>query len=104
MAETTTVPSAITVLSGETLPIGIDFSGLITQGQTPTSPTASLFDITSATPGTPVTLTGPLTLVGNVVTQTITALTAGRTYRLILGLTAVAGTVWQAGVTLTCPF
>ena len=105
--EATTYPGAITVLSGETLPIGIDFTPLIATGQTPTTPTAALYDVTAVVgsgPGTPVTLTGSLTLVGNVVSQSVTGLVAGHTYRLVLGLTAAAGTIWQAGVILACPF
>lgn len=104
MTDTTTVPGTITMLSGETLPIGIDFSLLVTAGQTPTTPTGVLYDITDASPGTVVTQGGALTLSGNVVTKTLSGLVANRTYRLLLGLTAATGVVWQAGVTIVCPF
>lgn len=104
MSDTTTVPGSISVLSGETLPVGIDFTLLITAGQTPTTPTGTLYDITNGTPGTVVTQAGTLALAGNVVTKSITGLTAGHRYRLVLGLTAAAGIIWQAGVTIECPF
>lgn len=106
MSETTTVPGSITVLSGETLPLGIDFGLLIVAGQTPSAPTSSLFDITDGSPGTAFAagLSGAPSVSGTIVTQSVHSLVANHTYRLVLGLTAVAGTVWQAGVTIVCPF
>ena len=105
MSETTTVPGTITMLAGETLPLAIDFTLLIAAGQTPSTPTGTLYDITDTdTPGTPVTQGGALSLSGNVVTKSITGLVAGKRYRLVLGLTAAAGTVWQAGLIVVCPF
>lgn len=106
MSDTTTVPGSITVLSGETLPISIDMTLLVNTGETPSTPTSALFDITSTSPGTsfPTGLSGAPTIAGNVVTQKVTGLTAGHTYRLVLGFTAVAGKIWQAGVIITCPF
>ena len=102
----TTVPGSISVLSGEMLPISIDFELLVAAGQTPSAPTASLYDITNGSPGTlaPGSLSGAASLVGTIVTQTVTALVAGHRYRLMLGLTAAAGVVWQAAVTLECPY
>jgi hypothetical protein len=99
--ETTTIPAAITVLSGETLPISIDFSTLINGGQTPFAPTMSLKDIDT---GANIILGTVPVITLNVVTQTVQGLTAGHRYRLVLGLTAVTGVVWQAGVLITCPF
>lgn len=104
MSASTTVPSNIIVNSGENLPIGIDFTPLIQAGQTPSTPTAAMQDITTADPGTPINLGGSPSLAGNVVTQQINGLTAGHTYRLVLGLTAAGSVVWTAGLVIVCPF
>lgn len=105
MSEATTVPSNITMLAGETLPLSIDFSLLIVTGETPATPTGVLYDITDTdTPGSVVTQAGALSISGNVVTKSITGLTAGKRYRLVLGCTAVAGKIWQAGLIIVCPF
>ena len=106
MSATTTSPGTLNVSSGETLPIGIDFTLLMTAGQSLSLPTAALYDITTADPGTsfPAGLSGSPSAVGNVVTQTITGLAAGHTYRLVLGATAATGVIWQAGLVIVCPF
>lgn len=103
-APSNTYPGAITVLSNETLPIGTDFSENIVVGQVPTNPTATLYDITIAEPGSVVTQAGAISLNGNVVTKAITGLTALHTYRLVLGLTATTGKVWAAAFIIQCPY
>ena len=101
MSAATTMPAGLEVLSGETVPIRIDFTQIVQTGAS--APTSALHDITTSEPGTVITLSPAPTLTGVIVTQSVTGLTAGHKYRLTLGLTA-SGNVWQAGVILTCPF
>lgn len=100
----TTYPASATFLEGEQLPLGIDLGPLLRAGQTFSSPTSYLEDITDEDPGTEVTLTGSPTITGTIVTQNVQDLVAGRTYRLTLGATAAEGTIWKAGTVLVCPF
>lgn len=99
-----TYPGSISMLSGETLLLGSDFSVNIEAGQNPSLPTAILYDITDGEPGDVVPQAGDVTLDGNIVSKSITGLTALHTYRLILGLTAAPGIVWQAAYAVECPY
>lgn len=107
MSETTTYPGSVTVLSGETRPLGIDMGLLLKDGQSVGTPlTAHLYDITDGDPGTsfPSGLVSVPSVSGTVVSQTVTALVPLHTYRLVLGFQAAVGTIWQSGTTIVCPF
>ena len=98
-----TSPNTVDVLTGEILPIAVDFARLLASGQTATVPTSSLTDLTT---GAAVTLADQPTVSGTVLTQIVrgAALTAGHNYRLVVGVTAATTTVWQAAVNITCDF
>lgn len=109
MSATTTVPGSVNVLSGETLPVSIDFTLRVAAGQTPSAPTSALWDITAINPGQqgtsyPAGLDGAPTIDGNIVSQVITDLVVGQVYRLVLGCTPVSGTIIQDGLEIVCPF
>lgn len=109
MSTTTTVPGSINVLSGETVPVSIDFALRVTTGQTPTTPTSALWDITGINPGQQGTsysagMLGSSTVLGSVVTQVVHNLVPGRVYRLVLGCTPASGTLIQDALEIVCPF
>lgn len=98
----TTIPATETQGSTETIPWSVDLTALLGFGETPSLPAARLIDL--ATNAAYVDgLSGLPSLVSNVVTQTVTALTPGHVYELTFSFTAAAGKILSATVKLECP-
>ena len=103
MSQATVSPSTFQMASSETLPLAFDCSALLGQGESVSSPTASL---TRTIDGTsyPGGLSGAPSVSGSKITVTVTALEAGFSYRLVVGFTAAAGKVWAMDLTIGCVY
>lgn len=88
--------------SGETIRWSVDVTAQIPANTTPASPTATLVRLDTGV-AVPASLSGAAGVVGNVVSQTVTALTAGVSYRLALAYQA-GGDTLESAVVLICPF
>lgn len=87
--------------SRETLPLRFDTSAYLEPGETPSAPATTLYRLdTGATYAGG--LSGAPSLSGNYITQTITALTKGITYRLSVRFTAATGKIWDILLDIPC--
>lgn len=86
--------------SGESLPLGVDVAALLLDGETISSPAATLTDVSGAASGGTV---GGSSVAGTVITQAVSALAAGNTYRLVVAFTA-GGKTWQTETLVRCVF
>ena len=105
MMNRTTPTRALTVRTGATLPIGIDFGAYLADAETVDgngAPSATLTDLADASP-TDGMLFAPPAVKGTMVQQTVTALRAGHRYRLEVVIRPVAGKVWAAELELEVP-
>lgn len=103
MSALSTDPPVKEQASTETLPWRFDTTPLLTTGESPSAAIASLTDDRSGV-AYPAGLTGDAQVSGNFITQSVTALQRGRTYRLVVTFQAAVGKVWSMELILTCPF
>jgi hypothetical protein len=96
------IPATVEQGSGETLPWRFDLAPLLGAGETPTTPTARLTNLRTGADYA-AGLDGAATLTGLYLTQSVTDLVAGSTYRLAVGFTAEPlGAVWELLLDLVC--
>jgi hypothetical protein len=88
--------------AGETLPYDFDLAALLRPGESIGAVTRTLTKLSDGT-SYAAGLSGAATPSGTVVTQAVTALVAGQSYRLKL-LVTVGAKVWGPSVILDCPF
>lgn len=106
MSQLETDPRGVDVGSAEMLPIAVDFTAVLEVAETVNgggAPTCGLTDLTDAS-STAGMLTGPPTVSGNRVQQTVTGLRAGHRYRLEVIARVSASKVWAAEVEINCPW
>ena len=103
MSTLSVYPPSIEMASSETLPIRMDTSNLLGVGESPTSPTAVLTNLSTGN-SYAAGLSGNASVSGNYVTQTVTALTGGQQYRLAVSFTAASGKVWTMELSIICKF
>jgi hypothetical protein len=89
------VPPEVSMGAGETLPWGFDFGPNLNAGETITIATATL---TLAGVAFPAGLQGSPQVVGGIVTQIVTGLTAGKSYLLRVTATVSASKKWEQAV------
>jgi len=96
-------PPSFVMQSSEELPLGFDATALLLSGQTVSSPTTVLTDLTTSTT---ITLANAPTVSGNIVTQVVVGsqLTADHVYRLVVTFTAGTDTTWSMPLQISCPF
>jgi hypothetical protein len=87
--------------SRETLPFRFDVSPLLLPGETPSAPAATLTRLDTGALY-PAGLQGAATITGTYVTQAVTGLTKGITYRLSLQFQAAAGKVFSVLLDIPC--
>lgn len=98
-----TIPAAFQMASTETLPFALDTTPLLVGLETPSAPVVTLTELATGV-AYPTGLSGSPIVAGNVITQHVTALQAGWSYRLAFTFQAAVGKVWTEYVLLTCPF
>lgn len=87
--------------STETLPLQFDCSPLLANGETPSAPSCVLLDLnTGHTYAAGIAASPSVSTV--YVTQTVTGLVAGHSYRLLVTFTAAAGKVWTMMLSIYC--
>ncbi len=95
-------PNTFEIGSRETIPLAFNMAALLAVGESVASPVSALWDLTlGSSYGSG--LSGSPTAAGDVITQTVTALVSGHTYRLMVGMTPVAGKTLYGDVILSCP-
>ena len=98
-----TIPRQIEILSAEVLPIEVDVTDLLDDGETPSTPVITLTDMTTGA-AYASGLSGSPAFVGNVCGQTITTLVGGHSYRLLLTFLAAVGKTRACALLIECPF
>jgi hypothetical protein len=98
-----TNPAIFDCGSGETLPIAIDVSNYLAAGDSVTSPAATLVNMSTGVVYA-AGLSGSPSIVGNIITQTVTALATETRYRLTVSFTANTGKIMSADLILNCVF
>lgn len=96
-------PQTYDMASTETLPLAFDLSPVLALGETVSSPSCVLTDLTTGRPHA-AGLSGSPSLATSTVTQTVTALQPGHRYRLTLSFTVAAGKVRTVELIIECPF
>lgn len=81
--------------SSETIKWGLDATNILPAGTTPASPAATLVRLDTGA-AAPASLQGAASVNGNVVSQVVTGLAAGVTYRLVVTFTAGGDTLAMA--------
>lgn len=87
--------------SGETLPLAFDVYALLASGESASSPTCALTRLDTGA-SYAAGLSGNPTVSGTTITQAITALANGVTYRLAVTFTAAAGKTWTVLLDIRC--
>ena|SRR5215831_2033818 len=95
-------PDVFAMSSHETLPLAFDVSALLLVGETPTSPSALLIQLDTGL-DYPAGRTGTPIIQGTQIIQTVTALQAGKHYRLVIEFNAAAGKIWAPSLLIDCP-
>ena len=93
-----TEPEEVWQTSGDTVPYAFDFTTYLASGQTISSATATLANLTAGTSTNPST-----SISGARVTVSAASLTAGAHYRLSVAAT-ISGSVYTAAVDIQVPF
>jgi hypothetical protein len=96
-------PATFQMASTETLPLAFNTAALLSGAETPSSPSSVLTDLTTGS-AYAAGLSGSPSVVSNTITQTVTALRAGRRYRLAVTFQAAAGKVWTMELLIECLF
>src|SRR5262245_39893355 len=86
-------PDTFEMSSYETLPLTFDVADLLEAGETPSAPVTSLIQIDTGLDYVAGHPTAPV-VQGTQLVQSVTALQAGKRYRLIIKFTAAAGKIW----------
>src|SRR5215204_3388085 len=86
-------PDTFEMGSYETLPIGFDIASLLVESETPTNARTNLIQIDTGLDYGPGHPTIP-SIQGTRLVQTLTALEAGKRYRLIIQFDAATGKTW----------
>lgn len=94
-----TNPDIFEMASTESLPLGVDMAALLAEGETISSPSATLTDLDTGL-SVPASVSAPA-VAGSVVTQTLTALEQDRDYRLAVSFTA-GGKTWTTLTLIRC--
>src|SRR4030095_3751332 len=94
-------PDVLPMGSRETLPVRVDVSPLLLPGETPSAPAATLTRLDTGALY-PAGLQGAATLTGSYITQAVTALTKGITYRLSVQFQAASGKIWTILLDIPC--
>jgi hypothetical protein len=103
MSDTTqTNPDVKYQLSGEARRWSADFSADLAVGETPSTPVVTLTDLATWT-AYAGGLSGAPSLVGNVVTQRVAALSAGKKYDLKFSVVTSTGNTIATVLRLECP-
>lgn len=95
------VPPSHVMASTETHPLAFDFSANLLEGETLTSPSATLTDTTTGE-AFEDGLSGTPAVAGALVTQKVTGLSSGTDYVLSVTVTAAVGKVWTQRLTIKC--
>ena len=95
-------PDTFEMSSHETLPLAFDVAGLLAGGETPSAPLSMLIQIDTGLDYSAGHPTAP-TINGTQLVQTVTALQAGKHYRLIIQFNAAAGKTWAPSLLIDCP-
>ena len=105
MSALSTHPDTFEIARSETLPLGIDMAALLLDGETITSPTATLTDLSTGLDASTAGFSGSASTAGGVVTQTLVGagLVAGRNYRLAVSFVA-GGKHWTTETLIKCVF
>jgi len=95
-------PDTFEMSSFETLPLAFDIAGLLLVGETPSAPTSVLLQLDT---GVDYAAGHPIqpSINGTQLIQTLTALQAGKRYRLVITFTAAAGKIWAPSLLIDCP-
>src|SRR5262245_26937179 len=101
-SEITVAPNMFEMGSHETLPISFDISQLLLVSETPTNAVTTLVQIDSGIDYGAGHPTVP-SIQGTKLVQTLTALQAGKRYRLIIQFNAAAGKTWAPSLLISCP-
>lgn len=97
-----TIPDRVEQGSGETLPWRFDLAPLLGAGETPITPTARLTNLRTGVDYAAGLASAPV-LTGLYITQAVTDLAAGTTYRLAVGFEAdPLGAVWELLLDIVC--
>lgn len=103
MTDVTTIPPTFTMASTETLPLAIDMSPLLADGEEVTNPVVTLIDLRSWE-AYPAGLVGIPVQDGAIIQQTVTGLAPGRSYRLIATAQTAPGKVQSSALVIEVPW
>lgn len=98
-----TTPPTCQVASTETRLLGWDMAAALAPGNTPGSPTVTLYDETLSV-SAPSSLSGSASVEGSVVAQAVTALVAGHVYRVEVTCTQGSGDSAACSTEIACPW
>jgi hypothetical protein len=103
MAQIDTSPPSLDVGSLETYPLAVDATAYVPSGGSTSSAAATLVELNSGTDRTSTGISGTPSLSGNVLTVTIHALTAGKTYSLFVLFTFSDSSELETRTIIRCP-
>lgn len=103
MSNLSTNPASFQMASTETLPLRFDCTNLLSGAEVPSAVTVTLTDLRERTLY-PDGLSGSPSVSTVYITQTVTDLVPGRSYRLAISFTAAAGKIWTMELLVEVPF
>ena len=96
-------PNDFEMASKETLPLTFDATPIMLPGESVIVATASLTQLDNGVDYSTTGLLGPVTIAGNDLTATVTALLPRKRYRLVIQFEVAANKVWAPSLTIDCP-
>lgn len=106
MTQLAVTPALFTMSRLEKLPLGFDTSNLLLQGETPTSPAATVIQMDTGADVTINVIQGSPSVAGNVITIEVlgSGMTAGKQYRFEVTFSVGSLKIWQMELFVVCPY